>query len=121
MRVIICGGRDFRDAELFVANLHAFHDALGPITEVVSGGATGADLMGEEFARQHGIPVQRFPTDWAKHGRAAGPRRNAEMAAYVAGQAEQGAFIVFPGGRGTADMERRATDAQLIIWRSTRR
>lgn len=29
------------------------------------------------------IPVKRFPADWDRHGRAAGPIRNCQMAQYA--------------------------------------
>ena len=52
------------------------------ITEVISGGAKGADKMGEEWAKQHNIPIKKFPADWKKYGKAAGPIRNTQMAKY---------------------------------------
>lgn len=52
-------------------------------TEIVSGGAEGADRLGEYWAKIHEIPIKRFPADWAKHGKAAGPIRNREMAQYA--------------------------------------
>lgn len=97
MRVIIAGGRDFvpsqRD-EAIVSTLLALHKA----TEVVSGGAAGADRFGEDVARAAGLPVRMFRADWDKHGKAAGPLRNREMAEYA------DAIILFPGGRGTRSM-----------------
>lgn len=62
------------------------------ITEVVSGGAPGVDMLGEQWAREeivtHGwhkpsYPVTRFPADWNQYGRAAGPMRNKQMAEYA--------------------------------------
>jgi len=52
------------------------------ITEVVSGCARGVDKLGEMWARNHGIPVKRFPADWDKHGKSAGYKRNIEMSEY---------------------------------------
>lgn len=67
MAVIVAGGRDYQFTEEDIARL----DSL-PIGELVSGGASGADLCGEKFAKERGIPVKRFPADWKAHGRAAG-------------------------------------------------
>ncbi len=97
MKTIIAGGRDFKPTEAHFRYLDDCRDAL-PITEVVSGGAKGADEFGEAWAASRGVPVERFPADWAAYGKAAGPMRNAEMAAYA------DALIAFPGGRGTASM-----------------
>ena len=53
------------------------------ITEVVSGGARGVDLLGERWAGLYDKPVKRFRADWSKYGKSAGFRRNNEMAAYA--------------------------------------
>lgn len=51
------------------------------VTEVVSGGARGADTLGEKWASDRKIPIKRFPADWSI-GKHAGHVRNAEMAEY---------------------------------------
>jgi hypothetical protein len=45
------------------------------VTKVVSG-TPGVDALGEQWAERHGIPVTRFPADWKRYGRRAGPTRN---------------------------------------------
>ncbi len=47
---------------------------------IVSGGARGADALGERYARENGFEIERHPADWEKHGKSAGPIRNKEMA-----------------------------------------
>ncbi len=47
----------------------------------VSGGCQGADKLGERYAQEIGFEVKRYPANWKKYGRAAGPIRNEEMAA----------------------------------------
>ncbi len=42
----------------------------------------GADALGERWAKENDIPVKVFPANWDKHGKAAGPIRNKQMAAY---------------------------------------
>lgn len=75
---------------------------------IVSGGCRGADAFGESIARELGLKVDTFPADWSL-GKSAGPARNEKMAAYA------DACILFPGGRGTADMKRRAQAHGLLI------
>lgn len=53
------------------------------MTEVVSGTARGADKLGERYAVDNNIPVKRMPANWDLHGKSAGYKRNAEMAAYA--------------------------------------
>ena len=36
--------------------------------EIVSGGATGADRLGEQWALANDVPVRIFVADWNKHG-----------------------------------------------------
>lgn len=62
------------------------------ITEVVCGMAIGVDKLGEKYANANNIPVKPMPADWNKHGRAAGPIRNKQMAEYA-----DAAVIVWDG------------------------
>ena len=107
MKLIIASGRDYRFTTSDRSRLDAL---LATVTVVVSGAATGADREGKRWAELHGIPVKRFPADWDKHGRAAGPIRNAQMARYA------DAVALFPGGRGTESMRREAERAGITIY-----
>jgi hypothetical protein len=83
------------------------------VTLVISGCAHGADTLGIEWAEARGIEVARFPADWNVHGRAAGPIRNQQML----DEGRPNLVVAFPGGRGTADMVRKAREAgiELIV------
>ena len=112
-RVIIAGGRYFSNYEL----LRTFVDVkLSRITkekpiEIVSGGATGADALGERYAKEKGYLLRRFPADWKQYGKAAGVRRNKEMAQNA------DALIAFWNGesRGTKNMIEEARAAGLLV------
>ncbi|WP_420828246.1 SLOG family protein [Ectothiorhodospira shaposhnikovii] len=52
---------------------------LRVIVVVISGGARGADTLGELYAIARGLPFKRFPADW-ECGKAAGHWRNDLMA-----------------------------------------
>lgn len=82
MKLIIAGGRDFSNYDLLCEEVSKIIAGV-PCIEIVSGGARGADLLGEHYAIDKGIPVKRFPADWEKYGKSAGFRRNAEMAKYA--------------------------------------
>lgn len=114
MKLIIAGGRNYRLNAHDQAKLDCL---LSEVTEVVSGGATGAGAAGEEWAGRHGLPVRRFPADWARHGKKAGPIRNRIMAEYA------GAVVPFPGGRGTENMHNEAVRCGLRVfdWRNGQR
>lgn len=97
MKLIIAGGRDFRHIVRAFGDLEPFERV---VTEVVSGCARGADKIGEEWAAYHRKPIKRFPADWDTHGKAAGYRRNVDMANYA------DALVAFWNGtsRGTRHM-----------------
>lgn len=82
MKVIIAGTRDFNDYKRLKHDLDLYRTTAN-ITEIVSGGCRGADLLGEKYAKENNIPVKRFPANWEVYGKKAGPIRNAEMAEYA--------------------------------------
>lgn len=47
---------------------------------ILSGCATGADALGERYAKENGFKVEKYPANWEKYGKYAGPKRNKEMA-----------------------------------------
>lgn len=110
MKVIIAGGRDYR---LTRAD-RRWLNGLG-ITGVITGGAPGADWGAKKWADEHGIPCDVHRAQWDRHGRAAGPIRNREMAEHLARLAGPKAVILFPGGAGTASMRREAERAGLRV------
>jgi hypothetical protein len=110
-RVLVCGGRDYSDRDAVFGALDLVRDACSPLT-VIQGGATGADALAREWcARQPNIHMINEPADWRTHGRAAGPIRNQRML----DEHKPNVVIAFAGGRGTADMVRRAKAAGVPV------
>jgi hypothetical protein len=109
-RWLICGGRDFSNREMFEAAMGDLSRMKGCPCVVIHGGAQGADSLAGEWARRMAIVERVFEADWAKHGNAAGPIRNAQMLA-----CDPHLVIAFPGGKGTADMVRRARAAGIDV------
>lgn len=79
MKTIIAGPRDYFTYKSLLAALERID---WEITEVVSGCARGVDSMGERWAKEHDIPIKKFPPDWNKYGKKAGFLRNRQMAKY---------------------------------------
>ena len=79
MRVIIAGGRDFSDYEKLSERVLHLLSAQDQVT-IVCGEARGADSLGKRLACEKGWEVLSFPADWDKYGKAAGYKRNEEMA-----------------------------------------
>ena len=77
MKLIIAGSRTFSDYQRLC-------QVLAPdrphITQVLTGGARGADQLGYRWAWKHAIRHQRFRADWERFGRSAGIRRHHQMA-----------------------------------------
>lgn len=116
MKVLVCGGRDFNDAVRLRQVLDAYHNDIGPFTCVVHGAASGADMLAGDWAKRLGIEVREYPADWKKHGRAAGPIRNAEML-----EKEDPDFVIaFPGGRGTQNMVNLAKQDRIRVFEPLR-
>jgi hypothetical protein len=109
MRIIVTGGRDFDDGAAVFAALDRIH-AQSAITEVVHGGAKGADTLAAEWAAANSVAQEVYKPDWARYGRGAGPARNRDMAA-----AGADLVVAFPGGRGTADMCKQAERAGIKV------
>ena len=109
-RVLVCGGRRYDDIVRFTSVMQELHRWV-PITEVVTGGATGADAMAALWAGAHGAALHVIRADWKRHGKAAGPIRNQEML----DRFPPDLVVAFPGGAGTADMVRRAMLAGVQI------
>lgn len=82
MKVIIAGGRNVQDLDHVIYALKEY-GKIHLITQVVSGMARGVDSLAVRWAGWFNIPVMPFPANWDKHGRAAGPIRNLEMAEYA--------------------------------------
>ena len=111
LRVLVCGGRDYADWNTLRDTLDDIQDRRGPL-HIIGGGARGADRLAREWARLfalHGLST--YEADWKTHGRSAGFRRNQRML----DEGRPDVVLVMPGGRGTADMRRRAEAAGVLV------
>lgn len=112
LKVIIAGSRDFNNFELMekLLDMYFQHYSASQI-EIVSGGARGADRLGERYAQSHGMALKVMPADWNRDGKSAGYRRNESMAQYSTH------CIVFWDGesRGTQHMINLANQYKLAL------
>lgn len=116
-KVIIAGSRKYDDYATLKMECdkilsRKFEDTDSEVI-IVSGGAPGADTLGERYAVERGLQIERHPADWEKYGRSAGPKRNAEMADVA------DALIAFPKtgeeNRGTKNMVNTARAKGLQV------
>ncbi len=88
-RVVVAGCRhytDYQEAKNYIdfciSKIRKKYNLI-----VVSGGCKGADLIGEQYARENNLKIERYPAQWEIFGKKAGPKRNKQMA-------EIGDFII---------------------------
>jgi hypothetical protein len=121
--MLVCGGRDFEDQEFLNETLDRICFNRGWILEpgeygnflahvhLIHGGARGTDLLAEDWAIGHWCDWTEFEADWDTHGKKAGPIRNQQMLE----EGKPDVVVAFPGGKGTADMVRRAKKAGIEV------
>lgn len=109
MKLIVAGGREFKDYQLLKKTLDS---VKSDITEIVSGNASGADSLGEKYAKETGVDIIIMPANWTKHKRSAGYIRNQKMAKYA------DALVAFwdQKSSGTKHMIDLAKSNNLKVW-----
>jgi hypothetical protein len=80
-KVVIAGGRDFNDFPTLCNTMDKLLERQIKINKItiISGGARGADTLGERYAQLKGFELIRVKANWDKHGKSAGFIRNKEM------------------------------------------
>ena len=115
--ILVCGGREFGnrlDEEVFIydALSHIFWEYEVPSDAIVIAGASrGADSVALDWAETNGYVIKKYPAEWNKYGKAAGPIRNKRML----DENNIRLVIAFPGGRGTANMIEQALDRHIVV------
>ena len=107
MKVAVIGSRDFNDYERLKKVLNNIN-----VTHIISGGARGADRLGERYADENGIPKTIYIPDWDKYGKGAGFIRNQ----LIIDDAEL--VVVFLDGKsnGTRDSMKKAHKQRKEIY-----
>ena len=117
LKVLVCGSRLWTNRTPIERELRK----LGPGVIVVHGAHwEGADAIADVVAQELGLIVRRYPANWRGYGRAAGPKRNAEMIAKEHLPAEPINLCLafaenFSGAHGTSDMRRKAVAAGIRV------
>ena len=81
-RIVIAGCRDYTNYKEAKEYIDACISQIRKENEIIiiSGGAKGADALGEQYAKENSFKIERYPADWEKYGLSAGPKRNEQMA-----------------------------------------
>lgn len=106
----VCGGRELDDWALVREALDSIHEKDG-VGRLITGGCRGADKLAEDWANLNLVDTDVFEASWEKYGKGAGPRRNQDM--LDIGKPDM--LLAFPGGRGSADMVKRALKSGIPV------
>lgn len=114
-RILVTGSRAWTNVDVVEAHLASAIYQHVPAVIVHGGCPTGADAIAGNWARRYdylGLTEETWPADWSRHGRAAGPIRNAAMVA-----AGADVMLAFPLGasRGTRGCMRLAEAAGIRV------
>ncbi len=101
MRVLVCGGRDYRDAVRFRNEMSRIHSKLG-ISHLIHGDALGADRLADAWALMCGIPVTAYPANWYPDGKDGGRDDKAGLRNAMPGCSPRGGQISLSPFRGGA-------------------
>lgn len=116
MRALFCGDRNWSD-EQAIKNVMGILNANFPDLIVIEGEAEGADKLSAVIARvDYKLQVKPFPAEWSVYGRAAGPKRNAEMLKKGKPDAVFAFHYDLSKSKGTKNMVEQAMRAGVPVW-----
>ena len=103
----VIGSRTFTNYKYMKEILDSFS-----FSEIVSGGAKGADSLARKYAEEKNIPITEILPDWNQYGKSAGFKRNKLIID------ESDAIIAFWDGKskGTAHSIRLAKEAGKNVY-----
>jgi len=106
VRLLICGDRNWSDSAAILSIILQYKPSV-----VIEGEARGADTLARIAAEQVSVAVLKFPADWQKYGRSAGPIRNSQMLKEGNPDVVVGFHYKIEESKGTRDMLTRAKKA----------
>lgn len=99
MRVLICAGRYYADSRLCRRVLEAFQ-RLHEVRVVIHGGSQFLGAHIEDWARETGAHIVRYPPNWQLHGKHAERLRSSFMLA----DSRPDIVLALPGGEDTEEL-----------------
>ena len=121
IKLLVSGARDWPYEKVLVTALDDIALKLKEkklvISELVEGGAKGADTMARNWAKTCDLKINTFNADWKKFGKAAGPIRNTAMVKYVS---SSGIVVAFHSditkSKGALSLVGIAKKHNLTVW-----
>lgn len=109
MKILVTGGRDFKDEKYIYSVLDEYK---GKITLLITGDATGVDAIAVKWAIKNNIKNVVYFADWISFGKSAGPIRNFQMLNL---NPDIEVILAFPGGKGTKNMIKQGKQHNIHI------
>ena len=97
MRVLVFGGRDWKNRKATYAILDQLDDEFH-FTTCIDGMAPGADELAFDWALSRGVNTEKYAADWA-----------------MSNEGLPDLAVAFPGGTGTADMTARCEAVGVLV------
>jgi hypothetical protein len=110
MKILVCGGRAYRDHARVFDVLDAL-DRRRPIKTLIQGGADGAEAIAREWAENRRVKVQIYASPMGLADEDAWTTQNQRMLA----SSRPALVVAFPGARRTADLVQRAKAAGITV------
>lgn len=107
MKLIIAGGRKI-DEELaygYIVKLRSENHPIIAATEIICGGAKGADQAGKDYGEFYDIAIKNFPAKW----------KDVDVPGAIIKYNKYGAYNVLAGYMRNEEMAQYG-DALLLIW-----
>lgn len=110
MRLLICAGRYYADTR----RCHRVLDAylrIRPVTVLIHGGSQFLGSALEDWARDAGVDVVRYPPNWKLHGKQAERQRNH----FMLKDSRPEVVIALPGAEDTSELVAQARAAGVHV------
>jgi len=118
VRVLISGDREWSKRGIMETIFLGLYTQVGKQLIIIEGEARGADRMARDIAEIYLQPenILRFPADWTKYGKGAGPIRNKQMLV----EGEPDLVLCFhddiQSSKGTKNMAEQAEKAGVPVY-----
>lgn len=121
MQIILCGSQTFTNYPLLCKTMDRIASKIKGKITILSGHASGADRLGEQWTFERLLRCLVFHAEWDKHGnKRAGMLRNLEMLEQL--DPKKDGIVAFwdgksPGTKGMLDMARKKGIKRIKIVR----
>lgn len=113
LKILICGDRDWHDQYQIARRVHEL--CLKFELTVIHGDCRGADRIGGSRAEAFGCTVRKYPAEWKRYGKSAGPIRNRQMLEEEDPDLVIGFHDDIKKSKGTRDMLKIAAKAGKFV------